>query len=157
MKVRYAVISSLLFCLVGFNSAHATTSPATCLQLVAEQSEDKNYYRLTATASDSDITGYEFDFGDKQSYTFTVHDAPGKDKKTATVRHTYEKNGIFTATAKVIGTGDSNSAKCSTQIVIGQVAELPPTGPSKDLRAIAALVAVSVAIYGFAFITRTPR
>jgi len=160
IKLQYVAIASLILCVVAITPAHAQS--AGCLTLTAEQSEDKNYYKITATASDGAITGYEFNFGDKQSYTFDIQNAPGKDKKIAVVRHTYEKSGIYNVSARVINTTDNgevqNSASCTTQIINGQVPTLPVTGPSNDdTQFIVTLLVVGVAVYGFVFIIRTPR
>jgi hypothetical protein len=159
LTVQLAIALALIICIVGATTSYAVTPAATCLTLSAEQSEDKNYYRFTATASNDTVTGYEFDFGDKQSYTFDVQDTPGKDKKTATVKHTYEKNGIYTATTKIIDVDkkkSQSSATCSTQIVIGQVTMLPVTGPDGALPAIT-LIAVGLAIYGILLIQKPLR
>lgn len=124
------------------SSTHAAPG-GECKGLSAEQSEDKNYYIFTVTGSGPDIKGYSIDFGDQQSYDFDFQKTPVSDRGTAKVKHTYQKEGQFTAKAQLITSTTSESSPfCVVQITIGQPtpAELPTTGSHDSLIALTALL-----------------
>lgn len=118
--------------------AYATDPPPACKNLTANQSDDKNYYNMTVTATaakNSDIRGYQFNFGDHQSYTFNFSDKDSKDRRSANVKHTYQKAGQYTVTVKVLDTqGDqstrTDTAACTLAMTIGEASEFPATGPN---------------------------
>jgi hypothetical protein len=114
-----------------------------CKSLTVEQSEDKNYHIFTVTGSGPDIKGYSIDFGDQQSYTFDFQKSPTNDRGTAKVRHTYQKEGRFTATAKIITSAISESSPtCVVHVTIGQPTptELPTTGSEDSVIVLTALL-----------------
>lgn len=127
-----------------FPSSSTQAAPGgECKSLTAEQSDDKNYYVFTVTGSGPDIKGYSIDFGDQQSYTFDFQKSPTNDRGTAKVRHTYQKEGRFTATAKIITSAISESSPtCVVHVTIGQSTptELPTTGSRDSLIILTALV-----------------
>jgi hypothetical protein len=138
-----------------FSESRQAYATAACLDLTAEQSEDKNFYKFKATASaanNAQIIGYEFDFGDQQSYRFNFHNTPSQNRNTATVKHTYEKSNKYIATVNVISSaGDketrASSPACTAQVTIGQTtAELPATGPGDTL--VLQVIIVGLATYG---------
>lgn len=114
-----------------------------CKSLSAEQSSDKNYYVFTVSGTGPDIKGYSIDFGDQQSYTFDFQKTPVSDRGTAKVKHTYQKEGQFTATARIITSAVTESSPhCMVQITIGQPipTELPTTGSRDSLIVLTALL-----------------
>lgn len=123
---------------LGPRSAQAADPAPTCQNLTAEQSDDKNYYSLTVTAlaaNEADINGYQFDFGDYESYTFDFDNHSNSNRQQATVRHTYEKAGTYTVVARVVGNNDgkvikASSPGCTIHITIAATTELPATGPN---------------------------
>lgn len=124
--------------LFSTHPTYATDPPPSCQNLTVAQSEDKDYYNLAVTASAakaSDISGYQFDFGDNQSYTFNFDAHSTKDRRQANVKHTYQKAGQYIVTAKVLGknsaqtTAQTTAPECTVTITIaGASTELPATG-----------------------------
>jgi len=161
-----AAAVALLFCAAINHPAHAAAPTPECLSLTAEQSEDKNYYNFKATAStanNASIIGYEFSFGDQQSYRFNFYNVPDKDRGTATVKHTYEKSKDYTATVSVISSANGKEAKasspsCSTHVTVGLpvVAELPTTGLSTESSLLIAL-GLGLITYKVVLTIRTAR
>jgi hypothetical protein len=165
--VRVAAVFVGMFCaiqvlsLFGGQRTYAAEPTVTCQNLSAQQSDDKNYYTIVATASaakDSDIAGYRFDFGDRQSYTFNFDTTSNKDRYQATVRHTYEKAGNYTVVANVISSvgsqaGQTASPNCMLKITIADTSGLvlPATGPD-TFRSLVITVASGVVTYCVAFV-----
>jgi hypothetical protein len=116
-----------------FPSSSTQAAPGgSCTSLYVEQSSDKNYYIFTVNGSGPDIKGYSVDFGDQQTYNFDFQKTPVSDRGTAQVKHTYQKDGNFTAAAKIVtSTISESSPACTVQITVGQapVSQLPVTGP----------------------------
>lgn len=152
-----------LFCA---RPAYAATPPPapSCHSLTVKQSDDKTHYELTATttATNSDIAGYRFDFGDKQSYTFNFDSTSQKNRATATVKHTYAKNGSYNVTASVVGSKNTQppsdaSASCTVRITISQssIEVLPATGPD-DFLSLVTPLAAGIITYVIALARKTP-
>lgn len=125
----------------GFHTqfASAEAAPSTCDSLTATPSSNTDTYSLTVTASNGStpITGYTFDFGDQQSYTFALTASPKDDQHAATVNHTYPTAGAFTAIAHVDTKVDGKQASisspgCHTEITTGPAA-LVNTGAGDTL------------------------
>jgi LPXTG-motif cell wall-anchored protein len=120
----------------SYASADATPAPVTCDGLSAKISDDKNFYIFNATASgdSGSITGYTFDFGDRESYSFNFSSAPNPNHHVSSATHTYRKAGSYIAkvhvNAKVKNkTTSISSASCQAKVTIGPpVATLPNTG-----------------------------
>jgi hypothetical protein len=117
----------------GSTPAFAEESRINCDQLNSVLSDDKNYYIFTAKASgdSATITGYKFDFGDRQSYTATFP-ASNQDHHTATVTHTYKDPGSYTIVVHVQTKTQNKSSSvtsdaCKTTMQIGEPT-LPNTG-----------------------------
>jgi hypothetical protein len=129
-------------------SAEAVSS--TCDSLTAAPSSNTDTYSLTVTASNGStkITGYTFNFGDQQSYTFALPASSGGDQHTATVSHTYPNAGAFTAIAHVDTKVDGkqisvSSPGCHTEITTGPAA-LVNTGAGDTLELFAATTLVGL-------------
>lgn len=139
---------------------YAADPPPACQELTANLSDDKDYYTLAATASagkDNDITGYQFDFGDHQSYTFNFDSQSTKDRRQASVKHTYQNAGTYTVIAKVISNQNgqlvhTSSPECTITVTIASAAELPATGPDIITTLIIA-GAIGLTVYWIAFET----
>lgn len=137
----------------------ADASTATCQSLTATESEDKNHYDIVATATTNEgarITGYMFDFGDRESYTFNFSNESAKDRQRAAVKHTYAKTGNYTVKADVISTKDgktskSSSPNCTATVTVGsQTGVLPATGPN-DTRILIETIVIGMITYGITF------
>jgi plastocyanin len=126
--------------------AAAASAAGTCNGLSVQLSDDKNYNVFTASATanaGSTIAGYEFTFGDQQSYSFTFAPNQAAPRDQATVTHTYAKNGEYTASVAVelIAAGKTTavtSPQCSVPVAVGeQLASAPVqlvnTGPQGAL------------------------
>ena len=125
-------------------SAFADTPALTCTSLTAVRSNDGSSYAFTAKASgnDSAITGYTFDFGDHQSYSFQFGKRPGQGHHRATVMHTYRTLGTFTATVYVDTNkggkpASTSSPSCHTTVSNGPKT-LVDTGAGNTLAAFVA-------------------
>lgn len=114
--------------------AAATT---TCNSLAFQLSSDKSQYVFTAkasAASGATITGYAFQFGDRQSYTVKFDKNSKRDRSQAVATHTYGKAGSYAATVSVLSqaggkTSTITSKNCSVQVVVGQAGSLLNVGP----------------------------
>ena len=145
----------LLACSVS-RPAAAVSPSASCLQLASSVSDDKNYQVFTASAaagSGSTITGYTFDFGDNQTYSFTFGNGT-TDRSRATVTHQYDKNGVYSAKASVQveaggRTADISSPDCMSSVALGvqAAAALVNTGPDVAYGVAAAAVVVAVTVH----------
>lgn len=93
-----------------------------CDQLTVS-GKDKNYtFAAKASAENTEITNYDFDFGDG------VKKSVPTSAKTASVEHTYTKSGTYTASVTVSSKDKKNvtSAACAKKIVIEQpMCEVP--------------------------------
>jgi hypothetical protein len=147
------------------NSSTQAAPGGECTSLSVEQSSDKNYYIFTVKGSGPDIKGYSIDFGDQQTYNFDFQKTPVGDRGTAQVKHTYQKNGNFTAAAKIVTSSVSESSPaCTVQVTIGQppVSQLPVTGPEDTTIFLTALF-LGVITYAVTFLLQrqfmfyTPR
>jgi hypothetical protein len=108
-----------------------------CDSLQATPIGDKNSFVLSATSSASNntaVTGYDFNFGDYQSYSFDFTNSM-TDRQQASVTHTYATAGTYTAHAQVRGRSNNKavtatSSGCRTTIAIqpSAVTTLPNTG-----------------------------
>jgi len=96
--------------------AFAAAPALTCTSLTAVRSSDGSSYAFTAKASGNDgsITGYTFEFGDRQSYSFQFSKKANQDRSHATVSHTYLSHGVFTATVYVDTRKGGNPASASS-------------------------------------------
>lgn len=137
-------------------SVTAAESATGCQTLTAEESEDKNYYRITATTDNPSVVGYEFDFGDRESYTFRFSASSPSDRQQAVVRHTYQKSGVYSVSARVIVSKRQQTQpplNCTLQITIGTAGQIPATGPTDALPILP--IALGLITYGIAFGLRT--
>ena len=160
--VLFATGIASLFCARPAYAVVANPAP-TCHSLSVKQSDDKTHYELTATATatnTTDITGYRFDFGDQQSYTFNFDGPTQKNRNTATVKHTYTKNGSYNVSASVIDSKNTQapsgpSPNCTVRITIGptSIEVLPATGPN-DLVSLTAPLVVGIVTYFVALAAR---
>lgn len=140
------------------HTTYAADPPPSCQELTAVQSEDKEYYTIAASASatkNNDITGYQFDFGDHQSYTYNFDSQSNKDRSQTAVKHTYQKAGTYTVTAKVISNQSgqlvhTSSPECMTTVTIAGATELPATGP-EFTTSLAIASVIGLAVYWIAF------
>lgn len=136
----YTVLAILLAAALT-PAASADAEPVSCQGLQATLSNDKNYYlfRVQAEGNAASIVGYSFDFGDHQSYTFTFKPGATDDHHTATVTHTYQQVGTYTAKAQVVvknagKTSKITSESCKTQVSIEPATDtLPNTGTTTPL------------------------
>lgn len=137
-RLGHALILVIGLLVVGgvHSVATADADPVTCESLKTTLSGDKNYYifEAKATGNASSISGYTFDFGDHQSYTFTFKPNATEDHHTATVTHTYQKTGTYKPTVHVVlkngqKTTNVTSDACKTTITIEPAPDiLPDTG-----------------------------
>jgi hypothetical protein len=138
-KLKRAALLCMLtmFCFVCATTASADASNVSCDSLSATMSSDKNYYIFTAASSgdNTDISGYTFNFGDKQSYTITFAASSTQDRHSVTVTHAYQSAGNYTPTVQVntkVGgkTSSTSSPNCRTSLVIQSASSttLPNTG-----------------------------
>jgi hypothetical protein len=141
-----------LLCLGILWGGHTTAESASvvaCTNLQVTLSDDKNFYIFTARAAgdDTPITGYTFDFGDRQSYDFTFAPSSSQDHHTATVTHAYQKSGSYAVTvqARTKETGQSTKTtpkKCKATVQVG-ADMLPDTGAGLPLALVAFTACVS--------------
>jgi hypothetical protein len=157
-----APVAALLFGIAGFTATTYAAEPAAaCQELTAQQSDDKSHYNIVATAtapSGTNIVGYQFDFGDRESYTFRFGSAQNRDKNKATVKHTYKKDGTYKLSAKVISTKDgktqTSSTGCVLSVKVGASAtSLPDTGPSTATTVVLAVI-IGFVTYGITYATQ---
>ena len=158
-------ITALFVGIAGFSNATPTTQaaepPATCQKVTAQLNNDKTHYDIVATAaapSGTNIVGYQFDFGDRESYTFRFSKAQNKDTNMATVQHNYKKDGIYKLTAKVISTKDgktqTSATGCVLSVKVGATAgQLPDTGPNTTLTITLAVI-IGLVTYGITYATQ---
>jgi hypothetical protein len=146
-------IAAALLMLPGHTAAD-TTANITCDSLHVSLSSDKKFYVFTVLASgdSGNITGYTFNYGDRQSYHFTFGGVPAStDRHTASVTHAYQTAGSYTASAQVNLKTPSKapaitSAACKTSITIGKPRVLPRAGASIPFGISAAGAAIAVCI-----------
>lgn len=143
--LRAIIIAVCCTSVLELSPSHSTQAApgGECTKLSIEQSDDKNYYIFTVNGTGPDIKGYTIDFGDQQSYNFDFQKSPTADHGTAKIKHTYQKYGQFTATAKVVtSTISESSPACTVQITIGAMtpAELPTTGSNDSLIVLTAVL-----------------
>ena len=135
----------------------AAASPITCNSLTSQLSDDKNYYVFTASAtagSGVTILGYNFDFGDRQSYSFTFGNVSSRGQ--ATVRHTYQESGDYLVKVAVVTTNSgktstTSSPACQVQVTIGPSSSnaLLNVGPGNTLGLFAVAMTVGGVIHTF--------
>jgi hypothetical protein len=143
--VACAVMAGLLWSAIHPTlqvNAAENQADAVCNNLAVQESPDKNYYIFRAEAkpvNGATITGYKYDFGDKESFTYNFP-KDAKDRNTATVNHTYIKAGTFSANVSVLVTQNNKtstitSKNCKESITVGQgqVTELAQVGPESML------------------------
>jgi hypothetical protein len=141
-KYSCIVAAAMLVTALGLLSGQAAAASATvCNSLTSQLSDDKNYYVFTAMAtagSGATITGYNFDFGDHQSYSFTFGNVATRGQ--ATVRHTYEESGDYLVKAAVVTTANgktntTTSPNCQVNVTIGASSSNPllNVGPGNSL------------------------
>jgi PKD repeat protein len=103
------VVYASVFCTqpaLASAAGSATEGSLTCNSLSAALSSNKDYYIFTAVASASTnatITGYDFNFGDNQSYAFNFADNSGLSRTQATATHTYDIAGNYGVSVTVNG------------------------------------------------------
>jgi hypothetical protein len=149
-KISLAVTAMICSAGISTHYAHAADAAVICKSLAAEQSDDKNYYKFTAKATasnDAKIMGYEFNFGDHQTYIVNFNDTSKNDSSVAVAKHTYEKPGNYTTKASVVSSKDNKTTRvsspdCIANIAIGQpaVTMLPTTGPNDSLTLIVSII-----------------
>lgn len=108
-------------------TAQATPVPVSCISLSSTAPSGSTQYSFTVTAAGASnvITGYTFNFGDRQSYSFAFSpNAPRQNKLQATISHTYAGLGVYNASvsidAKANGrTMSVTSAGCHATIDLG--------------------------------------
>ena len=142
--------SAILLSSVGLTHLAAADTPSVaCDSLTARLSDDKNFYILDATASGSAgaITGYTFDYGDRESYRVTFSSKSTADRHAASVTHAYKTPGTYTVTVrintKINGKSSSvSSGACKTSVTI-----LPPdtTLPDTGANAVATITVSAAA------------
>lgn len=146
---------------------YAADPPPVCQDLTAKLSDDKNHYDLSVAASaanNSDINGYQFDFGDHESYTFNFDNKSNSNRRQATVEHTYDKAGKYVVTVKVISAKSNqatqtSSNNCTVNITIaGTTDVLPATGPSTwTTLAIAGIIGIGAYVVTLQEVRKTHR
>jgi hypothetical protein len=150
----FGLLGILVDLLASYNyppAAFATDNSVTCTGLQVALSDDKNYYIFTAqaTGDETSITGYQFDFGDHESYIATFP-ASDQDHQTATVTHTYKDAGNYTVSVAIktgAKTATITSDACKTTVQIAAPAALPDTGAPGTLTM--AIVIASLAFLGY--------
>jgi PKD repeat protein len=124
----------------------ATEGSLTCNSLSAAISSNKDYYIFTAGASggtNTTITGYDFNFGDNQSYAFNFGDNSDLSRTQATATHTYDIAGNYGVSVTVKGDNATNiltatSKRCQVTINIpdpssASSTSLTNTGPGNGI------------------------
>jgi PKD repeat protein len=98
-------------------SIAAPQAVLTCDQLTFTNKDNDYTFTANASAENTTITGYTFDFGDKTAVKNVDTSA-----KTATASHSYTTPGTYTAYVTVSSKDKKNvtSAKCAVQIKIPQ-------------------------------------
>jgi hypothetical protein len=157
---RYAILGCLSLAVLSWvyspraASADAALANITCDGLHISLSSNKDYYIFTATASGDPaaIIGYTFDYGDRQSYTFTfARAATSVDHHQASVTHIYRTAGTYTAKVHVNissagKTTNTTSVLCQANVVIAPAGtRLPNAGSSLPI-SMAVLTAFTAAL-----------
>ena len=130
----HILVLSFIFSVMPSMGWHASTAasadaaPVTCDSLTTGLSDDKNFYILTATASGpaDSITGYSFDYGDRESYHVTFGSRTDSDRHTASVTHTYKTPGAHKVIVHVNVSIHGKSGSVSSDACKTTVAILPP-------------------------------
>jgi len=94
----------------------------TCDELTFSNKDKDFNFTAKASSQNTEITNYDFDFGDGSKKTVN------SSAKTATAAHTYAKSGTYTAYVTVSSKDKKNvtSAKCAVKITIEQpMCEVP--------------------------------
>ncbi len=139
MGRRWVYWGCLLLVLLGLLlilPASAYTDPSVkCSSLMATASTGWSYtFTAIASGNSNLITGYSFDFGDRQSYTVIFNQAVKTSRLTTTVMHTYNKPGAYMPQVHVNTQNNGkhltvSSPACRTNVAIGPLKNgLPDTG-----------------------------
>lgn len=131
----------------AYAASPADASSVTCDSLTVSPSDDQNSYVLKAAASGpaNVITGYIFDYGDRESYSVAFGSKAGTDHRSATVTHTYKKPGTYIVAVRVTVKTHSKSTDVSSNACKTSVTVLPPgTLPNTGVNIYAAATAVSI-------------
>lgn len=151
----------VIFCLSIFTpSAKAAESGQGVVCKNLSFSSDGTTYTFTAMASagrGASISGYKFDFGDRQSYSFTFAKGSSGNRNTARIDHSYVRPGIYQATVFVIVTEHGKthyvtSDNCKASVVVGQSlpSELTNVGPGNTVLLFGGVVVASGSVHHFA-------
>jgi hypothetical protein len=173
MTARKAVLGIGLLSVLGLaqypHSAGATapSSNPVCQSLTSSISSDKNYYIFTASAAPGDgdaVTGYVFDFGDHQSYSFSFGERSSRDRDQATATHIYSRPGKYLVVATVLTKSKgkviaASSPSCQLRVTVGEVSTagtLVNTGPGSTLGLFISAVMTGMAVHYYHFLKRRP-
>lgn len=122
------MVVSIIWPAIAISQSYADTSSISCVSLTAAPASDGSQYNFTAKASgNGTITGYAFDFGDKQSYSFSFSNDAQQNRKQATVLHTYSSPGIYAASVHVEMTAKGNTTSTTSRNCRATVSDGPTT------------------------------
>ena len=163
-RTRWLSVGAILmaiFCLHIFTpTVYAAESGqgAVCKSLTFNSDSTKYSFAVTALAGHGTrITGYKFDFGDHQSYSFTFAKTAGNNRNTAKIDHSYARSGIYQATAFVIASEHGKmhyetSKSCKASVAVGEAlpSELTNVGSGNTILLFAGVALASGSAHHFA-------